>query len=118
MPNTITFGMNGLTDKRLPKKLLATPLSNSTYGYDIANPSPAARSVAPSQALFLAVWNIQEGCALLSSFAIVDAQKIDATGGNSGGVAHLTRNLAIPERFYKDHTNTFAVAGPGFLPIL
>src|SRR5207245_2769904 len=40
MPNAITFGMNGVTDNRLPMKALATPLSDASLGYDIKNASP------------------------------------------------------------------------------
>ena len=117
MPNTITFGMNGLTDNRLPKKLLATPLSNSAYGYDIKNPSPCNLLSGPfTGVVSFAAGIYKKDAPSYPASQAVDAQKIDSTGGDAGGCA-FDAQFSNSGTIYKDHTNSFAIAGPGFLPI-
>jgi Flp pilus assembly protein TadG len=114
MPNTITFGMNGLTDNRLPKKALATPLSNSSFGYDIKNASPCNLLSGPfTGVVSFAAGIYKKDAPSYPASQSVDAQKIDSTGGNNGGCifdAQFNNSATI----YNDHTNSFAVAGPGF----
>jgi Flp pilus assembly protein TadG len=118
MPNTITFGMNGATDNRLPVKKFATPLSNSSLGYDIKNASPCNASSGPfTGVVSFAAGIYKKDAASYPASQSVDAQKIDGTGGDAGGCA-FDAQFSNSATIYKDHTNSFAIAGPGFPPIV
>ena len=113
MPNTLTFGMNGATDNRLKVKTLATPLSNSSWGYDIKNASTCSASAGFTGVFSFIAGIYKKDTASYPASQSVDAQKIDATGGDAGGCvfdAQFNNSATI----YRDHTNSFAIAGPGF----
>jgi Flp pilus assembly protein TadG len=117
MPNTITFGMNGATDNRLPLKTFATPLSNNSLGYDIKNASPCNGGSGPfTGVVSFAAGIYKKDATTYPASQSVDAQKIDGTGGDAGGCA-FDAQFNNSGTIYKDHTNSFAIAGPGFLPI-
>jgi hypothetical protein len=114
MPNTITFGMNGATDNRLPIKTLATPLSGGYSGYDIKNKSTCSAG-GPFTGVVSFIGGIyKKDAPSYPATQAVDAQKIDSTGGDPGGCAFDTMSSS---GVYQDHTGSFNIAGPGFNPV-
>jgi Flp pilus assembly protein TadG len=113
MPNTVTFGMNGATDNRVPMKSLATPLSNSSWGYDIKNASPCAATPGFTGVLTFISGLYKKDATGYPASQSVDAQKIGPLEGNAGGCI-FDSQFNNSQTIYKDHTSTFAIAGPGF----
>jgi len=113
-PNTLTFGMNGVTNNKLPMKSSVTPLSDTyPWGFDIRNASPCAATTGFTGVMSYLAGLYKKDATSYPASQAVDAQKIGASEGNNGGcVFDAQFNLA--NTIYKDHTTTFAIAGPGF----
>jgi Flp pilus assembly protein TadG len=125
-PNALTFGMYGAIDNRLVKRASTT---TSTTGnitaqgtattYNDGNVSPCVAGAGPFSGVISYIAGIyQPGATGYPATQTLDAQKIGATEGNpaSSGCA-FDAQFSNTNYIYKNPSNTFAIAGPGFYPV-